>query len=61
MSIIIKQISEDVFSVKGKTIIKDSEGKWISKSELSEKEFEAFMRHLETLKKEIKSWIYYKT
>lgn len=54
MSIIIKQISEDVFSVKGKTIIKDSEGKWISKSELSEKEFEAFMRHLETLKKEIK-------
>lgn len=54
MSVIIKQQSEDHFLVNGKSIFKDSDGKWICKSELSSSEFKIFTQHLELKKKEIK-------
>ncbi len=54
MSIKITQQTEDLFLVNGKAIHKDSDGKWICKSELSNNEFETFTKHLQLKKKEIK-------
>ena len=53
MSVTITQQSDDLFLVNGKCVFLDSSGQWCSKIELTTEEYRIFIKHLESLKKEI--------
>lgn len=49
MAIEIKQISESTYQINGKTVFRDMNEKWISNSDLTDFEKEAFRNHIRTI------------
>jgi len=43
------QFNEGIIFVNGKEVFKDTNGKWITRTELTTYEYQAFKRHLEIL------------
>lgn len=46
MTIKIKQLSEDRYTVNGKLVHKDMEGNWIGNPEMTTKEVSLFQNHI---------------
>ena len=53
MSTTIKKVSEELFDVNGKKIIRDMCGNWISDEELTLSEHRAFKAHLKAVENDI--------